>query len=201
MPRTGYETTGPTRGGNTAVVFAIDKSGFYKGIKETGKALDSMQKKINADIKKNGYGKTARVTVTISDNKLFSAEIVRGLETALEGATREFAKELSKSGKQFFQNIVRTAPNRQKGPGRIDTGLMLRSVQGRTSYDKTTTYIGIGWNVKGNSPYYRYFSFQEDGTRGGATPMRAVPQTANFISQQFQAKMSKDLQARLDKIK
>jgi hypothetical protein len=201
MPRTGYQTTGPTRGGNTAVIFAIDKSGFYKGVKETGKALDSFQKKLNADMRKVGYGTTAKVTVTISDNKLFSAQIVRGLESALDGATREFAKELSKTGKQFFQNIIKTAPNRNKGPGRLDTKLMFKSVQGRTSYDKTTTYIGVGWNVKGDSPYYRYFSFQEDGTKGGAMPMRAVPQTANFLSQQFQARMNKELQARLDKIK
>jgi hypothetical protein len=201
MARTGYETTGPTRGGNTAVVFAIDKSGFYKGIKETGKALDSFQKKLNTDMRKVGYGTTAKVTVTVSDNKLFSAQIVRGLESALESADKELAKYMAKAGKQFFQNIVRTAPNRNKGPGRIDTGLMLRSVQGRTSYDKTTTYIAVGWNVKGNSPYYRYFSFQEDGTKGGAMPMRAVPQTAKFLSDQFNGRMNKELQARLDKIK
>jgi hypothetical protein len=201
MPRTGYERTGPIRGGNTAVIFAIDKSGFYKGIKETGQALDAMQRKINANIKKVGYGTSGNVTVTISDNKLFSAEIIRGLSSALEAADRELAKDLSKTGKQFFQKIIRNAPNRQKGPGRIDTGLMLRSVQGRTTFTKDITYIGFGWDVKGNSPYYRYFSFQEDGTRGGAMPMRAVPQTAKFISEQFQAKMNKDLKTRLDNIK
>lgn len=201
MPRTGYKTTGPTRGGNTAVVFAIDKSGFYKGIKETGKALDSFQKKLNTDMRKVGYGTTAKVTVTVSDNKLFSAQIVRGLELALEDVTKEFAKEMSKTGKQYFQSIIRTAPNRTKGPGRIDTGLMLRSVQGRTRYDKTTTYIAVGWNVAGSSPYYRYFSFQEDGTVGGASPMRAVPKTAQFLSDKFSQRMNKDLKTRLDKIK
>jgi hypothetical protein len=201
MPRTGYETTGPTRGGNAAVIFAIDKSGFYKGIKETGQALDAMQRKINADIRKVGYGTSGKVTVTISDKKLFSAEIVRGLKSALEEADKNLAKEMARTGKQFFQNVIRTAPNRQKGPGRIDTGLMLRSVQGRTTFTKDITYIGVGWNVKGESPYYRYFSFQEDGTRGGAMPMRAVPQTAKFLSDQFQSKMNKDLKTRLDNIK
>ena len=201
MPRTGFKTSGPTGGGNTAVVFAIDKTGFYKGIKETGKALDAMQKKINADIKKVGYGTTGKVTVSVSNNKLFSAEIVKGLESALEDATFEFAKEMAKSGKQFFRNVIKTAPNRRKGPGRIDTGLMLGSVQGRTRKSKNVTYIGVGWNVIGNSPYYRYFSFQEDGTRGGALPMRAVPQTANFLSQQFNGRMNKDLKTRLDNIK
>lgn len=201
MPRTGYNTTGPTGGGNTAIVFAIDKSGFYKGIKETGKALDSLQKKINSDIKKVGYGTTGKVTITVSDNKFFSAEIVKGLESALESATFEFAKEMSKAGKQYFQSIIRTAPNQTKGPGRIDTGLMLRSVQGRTRRDKDTTYIAVGWNVIGNSPYYRYFSFQEDGTRNGPMPMRAVPKTAKFLSDKFNQHMNKDLKTRLDNIK
>lgn len=201
MARTGYERSGPTGGGNTAIVFAIDKSGFYKGIKETGQALDSFQKKLNADMRKVGYGTTAKVTVTVSDNKLFSAQIVRGLETALEDVTYEFAKQMSKTGKQYFQSVIRTAPNKTKGPGRYDTGLMFTKVQGRTRQDKDTTYIAVGWNVAGNSPYYRYFSFQEDGTAGGASPMRAVPKTAQFLSDKFNQRMSKDLKIRLDKIK
>lgn len=201
MARTGYERSGPTGGGNTGIIFEINKDGFYKGIKETGQALDKMQKKINSDIRKVGYGTTARVTLEVRDNKLISAQVIRGLESALEGATRDFAKEMAKSGKLFFQKIIRTAPNKTKGPGRIDTRLMLRSVQGRTFFKKDATYVGVGWNVKGDSPYFRYFSFQEDGTRGGAMPMRAVPQTAKFMSDKFNSQMSKDLQARLDKIK
>jgi hypothetical protein len=78
---------------------------------------------------------------------------------------------------------------------------MLRSVQGRTYETKEMTYVGIGWNITGQGGYYRYFSFQEDGTRGGAMPMRAVPQTARFLSKQFDESFSKALKIRLDNIK
>lgn len=202
MGRTGFETTPPTNGGNAAVILTIDKSGFYKGAKETGKALTAMQRKINSDIKNIGYSKTVKVSMSLEDKMMFSHILVRKLEDAVNNSTKEMAKQLSASGKAFFKNVILTAPNRVKAqPGRIDTGLMLRSVQGRTIDSKMITRVGIGWNITDSGRYYRYFSFQEDGTRNGPMPMRAVPKTAKFISEQFQQKMEKNLKLRLDTIK
>lgn len=202
MARTGYETTPPTGGGNQAVIFRIDKSGFYKGAKETGKALTAMQRKINAEIRNTGSSKTVKVDMKMDGGAMYADVVVRTLNKAVDDVAKQWGKQLAASGKMFFKNIIRTAPNRVKGqPGRIDTGLMLRSVQGRTYETKEMTYVGIGWNITGSGGYYRYFSFQEDGTRGGAMPMRAVPQTARFLSGKFDESFSKALKARLDSIK
>jgi hypothetical protein len=201
MPRTGFEITPPTRGGNQAVVFKIDKSGFYKGAKETGVALTSMQRKINSEIRRTGYSKNVKIDMKIEGGAMFSQVVVRTLDEAVDAVSRQWAKQIAASGKDFFKTIIRTAPNRVKGePGRIDTGLMLRSVQGRSYDNKDATYVGIGWDIAGGT-YYRYFSFQEDGTRNGPMPMRAVPQTARFLSKQFEQGLGKELKIRLDSIK
>jgi hypothetical protein len=201
MARTGYEITPPTRGGNQAIIFKIDKSGFYKGAKETGKALTALQRRINTEIRNTGYSKTVKVDMKITGGAMFSEVAVRTLNKAIDDVARQWSKQIAASGKQFFKNVIRTAPNRVKGqPGRIDTGLMMRSVQGRSYHTKEMTYVGIGWDIQGGT-YYRYFSFQEDGTRNGPMPMRAVPQTARFLSKQFEEGLGKALKIRLDSIK
>lgn len=203
MARTGFSATPPNKGGNQAVVFTIDKSGYYKGARETGKALDSMQRRINSELKRSGSsGRRINVNFDIGNNTLISHKVIRVVDNVVDSAVKTFAKELAASGKQFFKDTIRTAPNRVKPQsGRIDTGFMLNSVRGSVNDKKDLMQIGIGWNLNGSGKYYRYFSFQEDGTRNGPMPMRAVPKTARFMAAKFKQGMGKAIKARMDKIR
>lgn len=203
MARTGYSATPPNKGGNQAVVFTIDKSGYYKGARDTGKALDSMQRRINSELRKSGSsGRRINVNFDIGDNTLISHKVIRVVDGVVDAAVRDFAKQLASSGKQFFKDVVRTAPNRVKAQsGRVDTGFMLNSVSGSVNDKKDLMQIGVGWNLNGSGKYYRYFSFQEDGTRSGPMPMRAVPKTARFMAAQFKQGMGRAMKTRMDKIR
>lgn len=202
MPQTGYQKSPPTGKGNKAVVFTIDKSGYYQGAKEAGKTLDSMQRRINSEIKTRGSsGRLLKVNFDIGDNTLISNKVIRVLNKAVDETVLNLSRELASSGKEFFKEIIKSAPNKTKRAGRIDTQRMLRSVQGKIKNSKDTLQIGVGWQVDGTGEYYRYFSFQEDGARRGPSPMRAVPKTARYMQSQFKKNISKALKSRMDKIK
>lgn len=196
MARTGYEVTPPTGGGNVGVIFVIDKTGFIAGAKETGRALTSAERSINSKLRRTGQSVTTEV---IENDLAMAAKVtVRSLEGALDEVANDWGKAISASGKNFFKEIIKTAPNRVKPrDGRIDTHLMLNSVRGRTTNRKNETMSAIGWD----DVYYRYFSFQEDGTRGGAMPMGAVPKTARYLAVEFDKNFGRMLQNRIEKIK
>jgi len=202
MPQTGYQKSPPTASGNKAIVFTIDKSGYYQGAKETGKALDSMQSRINSQIRNSGSsGRALKVNFEVGDNTLISSKVIRVLNKAVDESVLTLSKELASSGREFFREIIKSAPNRTKRAGRIDTQRMLRSVQGKIKNSKDTLQIGVGWQVDGTGEYYRYFSFQEDGTRRGPSPMRAVPKTARYMQSQFKKNITKALKSRMDRMK
>lgn len=201
MPRTGYERTAPTGSGNLGLVFTIDKSGFYKGAKETGKALTDIQRKINSSIRNSGSKKTMTFEVLGNDLEKYSHVVVRTLRAAVDDVAKDWAKEMSAIGKGMFKEIIKSAPNRTKGPGRIESQEMLQSVQGRVYNTAQSTHVGIGWRMNGTGTYYRYFSFQEDGSRGGAMPMNAVSKTARYVSRHFDLRFKKELKLRVDAIK
>lgn len=195
MARTGYERTPPTGGGNVAVVFNIDKSDYIKGIKGAGDALERFEK---TSINKTGSSNKLSINVDAGQRQRVSTVAVVALRDALEDSTKEWTKQLAASGKKYFQNIIATAPNRVKPrPGRIDTTTMITKVRGRSIHRANHSIAMVGWD----DVYYRYFSFQEDGTRGGPMPMGAVPKTARYLSTEFNRTMSPILKARMDQIK
>ena len=201
MPRTGYERSAPTGSGNLGLVFTIDKSGFYQGAKETGKALTDIQRNINRSIRATGAKKTMTFEVMGNDLEKYSHVVVRTLRAAVDDVAKDWAKQMSTIGKAMFKEVIKSAPNRTKGPGRIQTQEMLQSVQGRVYNTKDSTHLGIGWRMNGTGTYYRYFSFQEDGTNGGARPMNAVSKTARYVSRHFDLRFKKELKLRVDAIK
>lgn len=194
--RTGYETTPPTGGGSVGVLFYIDKTGFIAGAKQTGKALTSAERSINSTLRKKGQSISTEI---INNDLAIAAQVtVRALEGALDDVAKDWGKIISASGKRYFKEIIKTAPNRVKPrPGRIDTHDMLNAVRGRTENRRDYTASLIGWD----DVYYRYFSFQEDGTRGGPSPMGAVPKTAKYLTDQFNKSFGPMLQNRIEKIK
>lgn len=197
MPRTGYETTPPSGGGGIGVIFTIDKTDFFRGAKETGKALTSMQRNINSSLRQKGYTITSEIAQY--NNGLNVGEVaVKALGSALEGSINEWAKTVAAAGKQMYKEVIKSAPNRVKPqPGRIDTHLMLNSVYGTTTERKNHSRVEIGWTRQ----YYRYFSFQEDGTRTGPMPMGAIPKTTKYIVDEFNNTFGRMLKYRMEQIK
>lgn len=191
MPRTGYETTPPTGGGSVKLEFIIDKVNYIRGAKQAGDEI----KKLNAT-QQQGYS----IKSTWDERALaqVAQRTVKSLEGALEQVANDWAKIVSAAGKEYFKEVIRSAPNRVKPrPGRIDTHTMLKSVRGRTKNNKDATTSTIGWI----DSYYRYFSFQEDGTRNGPMPMGAVPKTAKYLTSQFNRSFGPMLRNRIEKIK
>lgn len=192
MPRTGFERTPPAAGGGVGLLFTIEKSNFIAGAKQTGKALTDMQREINANFRSKGY------SVKTTSNAYGANITVKALTDALEDSTQEWAKIVAAGGKARFKEVIKSAPNIVKpSPGRIDTHLMLNSVRGTTTRRKYESTVEIGWT----GTYYRYFSFQEDGTRNGPMPMHAIPKTAKYITNEFNRSFGRILQSRMTKIK
>jgi hypothetical protein len=193
--RSGFKLTPPTSASEVAVIFRIDKKDFIKGSKQAAAQLE----KFANQAAKGGRAKGVSLTVQTLDTGVESVSVytARTIEGGLNQATKEWGKRISATGKEFFKKVIRTAPNRRKGPGRYETGRMFRAVRGRTEDTVDFTTSMIGWN----NVYYRYFSFQEEGTSNGPSPMRAVPQTANYISQQFKSTFPRVLKSKIDKIK
>lgn len=196
MLRTGYETTPPTGGGGVALTFTIEKSNFIAGAKETGKALSRMELEFNSKLRKKGYAITQEVS-TYGTARV-SETYVMALSAALEDSTHEWAKKVAAAGKSRFREIIKSAPNRVKPrPGRIDTHPMLDSVKGTTHKHKNDSTVVIGWH----GTYYRYFSFQEDGTNNGPMPMHAIPKTASYLTKEFNNTFGRMLKYRIENIK
>lgn len=198
MARSGYSTTPPTGGSNIGILFRIDKKDFIDGIKRASAELD----RFGSDINKKSQSKSYSITTEVLDlgNNSGSASVttVRTMQGALDKTTYEWGKKISRLGKQFFRNIIMTAPNRVKPrPGRYETGTMFRSVKGITHETKDYTVSEIGWG----GLYYRYFSFQEDGTSNGPSPMKAIPQTSRYLSDAFRGSFSRDLKSKIEGIK
>lgn len=194
--RTGYERTPPTGGGGVGLTVSIQMTNLQKGFKETGQALTSFQKQLNKGLTQNGYfsssSKSSFGRANITEVK-FNA-----LSSAIENDAHNWAKAIAAGGKSYFQEIIKSAPNRVKPrPGRIETHEMLRSVRGITHKYKGESLVEIGWI----SNYYRYFSFQEDGTSNGPTAMHAIPKTANYIQKEFKNSFGRMLKYRIENIK
>ena len=196
MPRTGYETTPPSGGGGVGLFFTIEKTDFLKGSKETGKAVDKITRDFNTKLKTKGYTITSEV-VSYGDYNLGNV-VVKALDSAVENSVQDWAKTVAAAGKQMYKEVIKSAPNRVKPqPGRIDTHLMLNSVYGRTTERKNFSRVEIGWT----DTYYRYFSFQEDGTRTGPMPMGAIPKTAKYVVNEFNNTFGRMLKYRMEQIK
>jgi hypothetical protein len=196
MPRTGYSTTPPTNGSNLAVVFKIDNRDFLDGVARASGELA----KFASGAGKKSESKSFSFTTEVLDLDVASASqvTVRRMANALDETSREWSKRISKVGKKFFQNIILTAPNRVKPkPGRYQSGTMVKSVKGTTYGNRDYTVSLIGWG----GLYYRYFSFQEEGTSNGPLPMRAVPQTSRYLMDEFSKTFAKNLKKKIDEIK
>jgi hypothetical protein len=196
MPRTGYETTPPTGGGGIGLSFTIEKSNFIAGAKETGKALTRLERNFNSALRMKGYSITQEAT---SSDRYNAIDIyVSALSSALEDSAQDWGKKVAAGGKAMFREVIKSAPNRVKPrPGRIETHLMLNSVKGTTKKYKNESVVAIGWT----GTYYRYFSFQEDGTRTGPMPMHAIPKTAKYITNEFNNTFGRMLKYRIENIK
>ena len=202
MARTGFLKTPPRgRGGTQAVLFTIDKTGYFKGASQAGRELKKLEKDIIKNLKQGEYAKTVRVRQKLEGRIYVDEVLVASLDKSLNEVANEVAKSLAAQGKSYFRNIVKTAPNKHKEPGRYETGYMLSKVQGRTINRKNYVTVGVGWDIAGNGDYFRYFSFQEEGARGGPMPMNAIPKTTHFITTKFRQEFEAKLKARLDSIK
>ncbi len=202
--RTGFETTPPELGGSVGVLFVIEKQEFVRGTRQVAAELSKIDR---AAISKKGYKKDAFSIEFEKDGDSFKevgAVQIRAWDRALEDSANEWGKMIASAGKDYFREIIKSAPNKTKGPGRIDTREMLNAVRGRTKSLKNETIVAVGWNtglVGAQGKYYRYFSFQEDGTRNGPTPMGAVPKTAAYLSSQFDKSFGRMLEYRMKNLK
>lgn len=202
--RTGYETTPPDNGGSAGVLFVIEKQEFMRGTTSIGTELSKLDR---IAISKKGYRKE-RFSIVFEQNgdsfKDIAAVQVRAWNRALEDSAKDWGKMISAGGKDYFREIIKSAPNKTKGQGRIDTKLMLNSVKGRTKNLKNETIVAVGWNssmIGQPGLYLRYFSFQENGTSNGPSPMGAVPKTAAYLSSQFDKSFGKMLEYRMKNLK
>lgn len=187
-------------GSKTFVSLVIDKQPFIKGSEEARKSLENLSRDIRAKVSSKSRQKNYNTSFDVKGDfqpLLLQKRLIQALDESLY----EWGKKTSALGKGYFQEVVKSAPNRVKPrPGRIQTGLMLRSVQGRTKETRNQLSINVGWKAAGTGNYYRYFSFQEDGTRD-VSPMRAIPKTGAYLSKQFSSTFGKELKKRTDLIR
>lgn len=202
--RTGHLTTPPDNGGSIGVLFVIEKQDFQRGTRQVAAELSKIERQ---SISKKGYRKdTFSINVESTGESLGEVAVtqIRAWDKALEDSANDWGKMIAAAGKERFREVIKSAPNRTKRSGRIDTGDMLKAVRGVTKSLKNETRIAIGWNTEmigTPGTYYRYFSFQEDGTSNGPTAMGAVPKTAAYITTQFDKSFGRMLEYRMKNIK
>lgn len=151
----GYSITRHKRGGgmfNHQAEIYFNYADLDQGIEEIRKELAAQARQIK------------------SNNKVRSSNGVLWADFDVNGAWRKNVKWRVNEIAKGTSASMKDAMLRQIG-GRIETGAMKRSVYGRT--ERTSAYMmtsRAGWL----DLFYKYFGFQEEGTKTGIRPMHSL---------------------------
>jgi hypothetical protein len=175
----GYSTDGKDEFDHS-VAITMNYGDVYMGIEQANKLAANYFKDISRDFHaslKNVKMKRIIGPSTKSPGT-YSAAVVfpSGFKDKIDADIRAIGVIMADEMKKEIKSVIRSSPG-AKGKGRIDTGLMLNSVNGRrTNYSKSkgTLTVTAGWL----DTWQKYFGFQEEGTRNGIKPMRAILHTA-----------------------
>jgi hypothetical protein len=178
--RVGYETTGKDDF-DTQIDISFDFSDFSVKTREAKAGLSDLAYELHKSL--GGTGRSNREYGFISPKSVSRKQIESVISRTIKLPNdaeiyqdiNEFAKNLSGLGKNVMSNYA----------NREDTSLMRNSIYGTTKGTKYRITSSIGWTRL----WYKYFGFQENGTRT-IKPMRSVLRTYLDITPDVQKDIS-----------
>ena len=178
--RVGYETTGKDDF-DTQIDISFDFSDFSVKTREAKAGLSDLAYDLHKALQGTGrsnkeYGFISPKSVSRKEiESVISRTIKLPNDAEIYKDINAFAKNLSGLGKNVMSNYA----------NREDTSLMRNSIYGTTKGTKYKITSSIGWTRL----WYKYFGFQENGTRT-IKPMRSVLRTYLDITPDVQKDVS-----------
>lgn len=174
----GYSTAGREQFDNSVSVL-FDYGQVSIGIDTANKIAAEYFQKVSKDFEGSLRTPKNKIMSATSKSKgnFKSVQLFPGdFKDKIDGDIKQIGIIIADEMKKEIKGVIKTAPG-ARGAGRIDTGTMIDSVYGRrTKYNKSKGVLEVsaGWL----DLWYKYFGFQEQGTRTGIKPMRAIAHTA-----------------------